>query len=139
VEEEEEEEEEEERSHLDLLHAPARVDAILNAYAAGVAEYKPLGAAGRRVLDGFLVPVLLGYFDPGVGQTAATNHEQPIAAWLEDLREAGFDVGVETSVVFEYWWADCVLVDARSSRCGGSDGGGSGAGKQDAAGAAARL
>jgi hypothetical protein len=32
-----------------------RVEVILNAYAAGVAEYAPLGAAGRRVLEGFLV------------------------------------------------------------------------------------
>ena len=34
---------------------PARVEVILNAYAAGVAEYAPLGVAGRRVLEGFLV------------------------------------------------------------------------------------
>ena len=27
----------------------------MNAYAAGVAEYSALGAAGRRVLEGFLV------------------------------------------------------------------------------------
>ena len=34
---------------------PKRVEVILNAYAAGVAEYAPLGADGRRVLEGFLV------------------------------------------------------------------------------------
>ena len=61
------------------------------------------------------VPVLLGFFDP---HGAATNFEQPAAAWLEDLRLCGFDTGVQKRVVFEYWWADCVLVDACSSRCG---------------------
>ena len=92
---------------LDLV----RIGTILDAYTKGVAEYEPLGEDGMRVLDGFMVPVLLGFFDP----ETATNFEQPASSWVEDLKEAGFDREVSVSTVFEYWWADCVLIDARSS------------------------
>ena len=37
------------------LNDRRRVEVILNAYAAGVAEYATLGTDGRRVLEGFLV------------------------------------------------------------------------------------
>lgn len=60
--------------------------------------------------------MLLGFFD---SHGAATNYEQPTAAWLEDLRLCGFDLNVQKRVIFEYWWADCVLLDAYSSRCRG--------------------
>ena len=37
------------------LNDRRRVEVILNAYAAGIAEYATLGNDGRRVLEGFLV------------------------------------------------------------------------------------
>ena len=68
-------------------------------------------ASGLKVMDGFLVPVLLGFFQPDT----ATNFEQPIAAWEDDLAAAGFG-DVRSEPIFRYWWADACLVTARSPR-----------------------
>ena len=87
-----------------------RLSAVLSAYSKGVAEYMALGEGGLKVLDGFLVPVMLGYFD----NASATNFEQPISNWEDELYEAGFD-SVHSTQVFPYWWAECCLVHATSS------------------------
>ena len=55
------------------------------------------------------MPVMFGYFDQTV---ARANYEQPIDAWMEELRQAGF-TQVDKRPLFNYWWAPAYLVDAR--------------------------
>lgn len=86
--------------------APECVGEVLARYERGLAEYEH---AGDLVAQGFLMPVMLGYFDPGA---ARTNYEQPIRAWEADLRAAGFG-SVQTTPLFDYWWAGAYLLDAR--------------------------
>ncbi|HEV7762920.1 MAG TPA: methyltransferase domain-containing protein [Acidimicrobiales bacterium] len=73
-------------------------------YAAGIAEY----AHDELVVRGFLVPVLVGQFDP-----AQPRHtwEQPVAAWASDLVEAGFR-DVRRRHLHDYWWAPAHLIEA---------------------------
>jgi hypothetical protein len=85
---------------------PAWIAYVVERYELGLAEY---AAAGDLVAQGFLMPVMFGYFDRGA---ARTNYEQPIAAWLDDLRAAGFRTVVQRPV-YAYWWASAVLVDVR--------------------------
>lgn len=75
-------------------------------YEAGLAEYpdSPL------VAQGFLMPVLAGQLDV---ERPRHTWEQPISAWVADLRVAGFGE-VETRAVHDHWWAPAVLVQARS-------------------------
>ncbi|MFD3166738.1 class I SAM-dependent methyltransferase [Herpetosiphon sp. NSE202] len=85
------------------MYDPARVRDILGRYQRGLAEYTD---DGGLVAQGFLMPVLLGYFD----QTAArTTYEQPIAAWAEQVRAAGF-TAVDVRPIYDYWWATAWLV-----------------------------
>jgi hypothetical protein len=85
-------------------YAPERVQYVVNTYARGLAEYD-----GDLVAQGFLMPVMFGYFD----RTAArTNWEGPIAGWVADLQAAGFE-HFRTRKLFEYFWADAYLIDAR--------------------------
>jgi hypothetical protein len=84
---------------------PAWVEHVLARYELGLAEYAD---AGDLVAQGFLMPVLFGYFD----RTAArTNYEQPIAAWVADLYAAGF-TKVTQRPIYPYWWAPAVLLRA---------------------------
>lgn len=73
-------------------------------YAAGVDEYRD----DELVVDGFLMPVLVGQFDP-----ARPRHtwEQPVAQWIADLRRAGFS-DVRHQRVSDYWWATAHLIEA---------------------------
>ncbi|RZQ65436.1 class I SAM-dependent methyltransferase [Amycolatopsis suaedae] len=62
----------------------------------------------RLVAQGFLLPMLLGQAAP---LTGANNWEQPAAAWVDQLRAAGFtEVSVEP--LAEYWWSPAVVVNA---------------------------
>jgi tetratricopeptide (TPR) repeat protein len=91
----------------DLFGTPlslACVAHVLARYRLGLAEYP----ASETVIQGFLMPVMFGYFDPG---TARTNYEQPIAAWRDDLAAAGFS-RVTARPIFSYWWADAYLIEA---------------------------
>lgn len=89
------------------LFAPAHVASVFARYRTGLAEY---GAERELVAQGFLMPVMLGYFD----QTAArVNFEQPIAAWVAQLRAAGF-AQVQTQLLDRYWWAPAYVIDARA-------------------------
>lgn len=85
------------RSEAHLRH-------LVDRYEHGLAEYAddPLVAAG------FLLPVLVGQIAPD-----AERHtwEQPIAAWGEDLRAAGFAT-VRHRRVSDYWWAPAHLIEA---------------------------
>jgi SAM-dependent methyltransferase len=73
-------------------------------YAAGIAEYED----DDLVVDGFLVPVLVGQFDPS---RPRHTWEQPIDAWVADLTSAGFTT-VRHDLVHPYWWAPAHLLDA---------------------------
>ncbi|WP_119069094.1 class I SAM-dependent methyltransferase [Aggregatilinea lenta] len=88
------------------LYAPERVQYILSHYVDGLAEYPD---DGRLVAQGFLMPVMFGYFDRSA---ARINYEEPIEAWVAALQSAGF-ARVETRSLFPYWWAEAVLIDAR--------------------------
>jgi SAM-dependent methyltransferase len=81
-------------------HAAYAVDR----YAAGIAEYD----GDELVVQGFLMPVLVGQFDP-----AQPRHtwEQPIDAWADDLVAAGFAT-VDHHLVHDYWWAPAHLLTA---------------------------
>ncbi len=85
--------------------APARATYVSERFAQGVAEYAD---DGGLVAQGFLMPVMFGSFD----RTAArTNYEQPMAAWAEQLRAAGF-ARVTTTELYPYWWAPACLLEA---------------------------
>jgi hypothetical protein len=85
---------------------PARIAHFARRYEVGLAEY---GAPDDQVAQGFLMPVFFGYFDRGA---ARVTYEQPIAAWEEDLRAAGFS-SVARRHLYDYWWASAHLLDAR--------------------------
>ncbi len=86
-----------------LLH-PSRVRYIVDRYEQGLAEYK-----GDVVAQGFLLPVLFAYFN----RSAANSiWESPIDEWVAALDAAGFD-HVKKTMIFDYWWADAYLIDAR--------------------------
>ena len=91
---------------FDQQLGPTRVKHIAKRYERGLAEYD---GDGGQVAQGFLMPVFFGYFDPTVSRT---NYEQPMATWLQELREAGF-AEVRQTPVYDYWWAPACLLDAR--------------------------
>jgi SAM-dependent methyltransferase len=80
-------------------HAVAR-------YTEGIAEYPD----DDLVVDGFLVPVLVGQFDPG---RPRHTWEQPIDLWIAGMLAAGF-AEVRHHQVSPYWWAPAHLVEATS-------------------------
>lgn len=85
------------RGEAHLRHLVAR-------YEQGLAEY----ADDPVVAPGFLLPVLVGQIAPD-----AERHtwEQPVAAWGDDLRAAGF-ASVRHRKVSDYWWAPAHLIEA---------------------------
>jgi Methyltransferase domain len=83
---------------------PAFAAHVLARYRRGIAEYD----GDELVVQGFLMPVMFGYFTSG---RARTNHEQPAAEWVADLRAAGYHA-VSSSVIDDYWWAPAVLLRA---------------------------
>ena len=74
-------------------------------YERGLAEYPD----GDLVAQGFLMPVLVGQFDP---DQPRHTFEQPIDSWVADLLAAGFKVEATTPIC-DYWWAPAVLIEAR--------------------------
>jgi hypothetical protein len=85
---------------------PARVAHFAERYEVGLAEY---AGPEDQVAQGFLMPVFFGYFDRGADRV---TYEQPIAAWEDDLRAAGF-TSVARRHLYDYWWAAAYLLDAR--------------------------
>src|SRR5690606_32792874 len=63
--------------------SPEHAEYAVDRYAAGIAEY----GGDELVVQGFLMPVLAGQFDPSVPRL---TWEQPAGAWVDELREAGF-------------------------------------------------
>jgi SAM-dependent methyltransferase len=82
----------------------AHIGYLVERYELGLAEY----ADEPLVAPGFLLPVLVGQLAPG-----AERHtwEQPVTAWGDDLRAAGF-ASVRHRKVSDYWWAPAHLVEA---------------------------
>ncbi|KXK22682.1 MAG: type 12 methyltransferase [Chloroflexi bacterium OLB15] len=85
--------------------APERIQHVLARNQLGLAEY----AGNEVVIQGFLMPVMWGYFDRATGRL---NYEQPVPAWVQQLGEAGFKQ-VTTELIYPYWWASAYLIDAR--------------------------
>jgi len=85
---------------------PAHVAHVVERYRSGLAEYRD---DGGLVAQGFLMPVMFGYFTTS---QARTNYEQPMTDWVTDLRDAGF-TEVATKAIADYWWAPAFLADAR--------------------------
>ena len=85
---------------------PDRVRHVTSRYERGLAEYAD---DGGLVAQGFLMPVMFGYFDRSADRT---NWEGPIQEWIEGLRAAGF-TAIQTRPLYPYWWADAILIDAR--------------------------
>ena len=83
---------------------PAYIAHVLARYRRGIAEYD----ADELVVQGFLMPVMFGYFASG---RARITYEQPAAAWVADLGAAGFAT-VSSSVIDDYWWGPAVLLRA---------------------------
>lgn len=77
---------------------------VLERYRSGLAEY----ADDSRVVQGFLMPVMFGYFDP---DATRTTYEQPLSAWRDELSEAGFAM-IKSEPLYAYWWADAALLVA---------------------------
>ena len=88
------------------MFAPARVRYTVERYERGLAEYEH---DADLVAQGFLMPVMFGYFDRSA---ARTNWEEPIRDWVNALREAGFS-RVSAHKLYAYFWADAYLLDAR--------------------------
>jgi hypothetical protein len=76
---------------------------VAERYERGIAEYD----GSDLVVQGFLMPMFFSAF----GRDAKLNHEQPRAAWEDDLRAAGF-ADVHSRALHPYWWADAFLVHA---------------------------
>jgi hypothetical protein len=90
--------------HRAAAYAAPWVEHVLQRYRLGLAEH----AGDPRVVQGFLMPVLFGYFDP---TAARTNYEQPRADWHAELAAGGFS-SVRAERVDDYWWAPAYLFDA---------------------------
>jgi hypothetical protein len=78
---------------------------VLERYRLGLAEHR----SEPLVVQGFLMPVMFGYFDP---TAMRTNFEQPRADWEQELAAGGFRE-VRAKLLDEYWWAPAYLLDAR--------------------------
>ncbi len=76
-------------------------------YEHGLAEYHSDDLVTQR----FLLPVLVGQFDPN---QARLTHEQSAKRWCDDLRTAGY-TSVSVTPVFAYWWAPAVLIQASTT------------------------
>ncbi len=71
-------------------------------YERGLAEYPN----DMVVVQRFLMPVLVGQFDPNQKRL---THEQSATRWSDELLSAGYG-SVSVTPVFAYWWAPAVLV-----------------------------
>lgn len=84
--------------------SPSHATYAAERYERGVAEY----AEWPNVQSGFLMPVLVGQFDP---ERPRHTFEQSARAWTDELQAAGWTAA--TTTLAPYWWADAVLIDAR--------------------------
>jgi hypothetical protein len=94
------------------LLSPERIRLIHDKYIAGIAEYtgKMDPALEERVKQGFLMPILFGYFRSGAGRSTC---EQTIGQWMDDIEAGGFR-DVQRKLIYPYWWADAYLLIAQA-------------------------
>jgi hypothetical protein len=94
------------------LLSPERIRLIHDKYVAGIAEYtgKMGPALEERVKQGFLMPILFGYFRSGAGRSTC---EQTIGQWMDDIEASGFR-DVQRKLIYPYWWADAYLLIAQA-------------------------
>jgi hypothetical protein len=94
------------------LLSPQRIRLIHDKYVAGIAEYtgKMDPALEERVKQGFLMPILFGYFRSGAGRSTC---EQTIGQWMDDIEASGFR-DVQRKLIYPYWWADAYLLIAQA-------------------------
>ena len=92
---------------LTNIMATETICAIVKRYEHGLAEY---GEDRTLVAQGFLMPVMFGYFDRSQHRT---NYEQPIAQWIREFEAAGFTT-IDSRRLYPYWWAAAYIIDARS-------------------------
>jgi len=78
---------------------------IIKRYKIGLREYS---VNNDTVAQGFLMPVMFGYFDKSLNRV---NYEQPISDWVVDLNQSGFKK-VKTKLLYNYWWASAYIIDA---------------------------
>ena len=78
---------------------------LADRYEQGVREYED----HPEVISNFLMPVLVGQLDATLPRY---TFEQPIDEWTRALRDAGFTT--TTQLVARYWWADAVLISAKT-------------------------
>jgi hypothetical protein len=90
---------------FDAALSPEYIRHVVARYERGLAEYD---GDGGLVAQGFLLPVLCGYFDP---TAAHSTYEQPIADWIAELAAAGY--AATARPLDDYWWATAQLIDAR--------------------------
>ncbi|HEX3482840.1 MAG TPA: class I SAM-dependent methyltransferase [Kofleriaceae bacterium] len=93
---------------FDAALSPAYIRYVVERYERGLAEYD---GDGGLVAQGFLLPVLCGYFDP---TAAHSTYEQPTADWIAELTAAGYTATARP--LDDYWWATAQLIDARPAR-----------------------
>jgi hypothetical protein len=94
------------------LLSPERIRLIHDKYVAGVAEYtgKMDLVLEERVKQGFLMPILFGYFRSGDGRSTC---EQTMGEWMAEIEAGGFR-DVQCKLIYPYWWADAYLLIARA-------------------------
>jgi hypothetical protein len=94
------------------LLSPERIRLIHDKYVAGIAEYtgKMDPTLEKRVKQGFLMPILFGYFRSGAGRSTC---EQTIGQWMNDIKAGGFR-DVQRKLIYPYWWADAYLLIAQA-------------------------
>ena len=67
-------------------------------------------ALEEQVKQGFLMPILFGYFR---SDASRSTFEQTIDDWSAELEAAGFQVA-RRELIYRYWWADAYLLFARA-------------------------
>jgi ubiquinone/menaquinone biosynthesis C-methylase UbiE len=97
---------------FDAALSPEYIRHVVERYERGLAEYD---GDGGVVAQGFLLPVLCGYFDP---TAAHSTYEQPIAGWIAELAAAGYTALAHP--LDDYWWATAQLIDARPAQAASS-------------------
>jgi len=90
---------------FESMFHPDRYKYIIKRYRKGLREYS---VYRNIVAQGFLMPVMFGYFDKSLNRV---NYEQPISDWVGDLNQSGFKK-VKTKLLYNYWWASAYMIDA---------------------------
>ena len=92
------------------LLSSERVRLIHDRYVAGLTEVTGRMDRGleERIKQGFLMPILFGYFRTDARRS---TYEQTIQDWMAEIEAAGF-AGARRELIYPYWWADAYLVTA---------------------------